>query len=162
MARPNRLLLLVAACLLLVLDGKKPNSTDCWPFDECPAFPTPFPGSGYPKTYDYAGKDFPAGFEWGLGTAAYQIEGGYRENGRGASIWDTYTGANTVGMPGSVCRSAPCPINEGMYAKGATGNVANDHLHRYAADIELMQSMGLKYYRFSISWPRLVLQVVGV
>ena len=61
-------------------------------------------------------------------------------------------------MPGSVCNTAPCPINTagGMYAEGATGNVANDHRHRYKDDVAMMKSMGLKHYRFSISWPRLV------
>ena len=62
---------------------------------------------------------------WGLGTASYQNEGAYNEDGRGASIWDTFTGANTVGMPGSACAEAPCPINVegGMFDVGATGNV---------------------------------------
>lgn len=56
-------------------------------------------GAGYPSLYNYSGS-FPDSFVWGLGTAAYQIEGAYNEDGRGASIWDTFTGANTVGMPG--------------------------------------------------------------
>jgi len=103
---------------------------------------------------------FPAGFVWGLGTAAYQVEGAYREDGRGASIWDTFTGANTVGMPGGncsyCCKEAPCPTNPAMGAKGATGNVACDHYHTWRSDIALMKSMGLKNYRFSISWPRVV------
>jgi beta-glucosidase len=89
-------------------------------------------------------------------TALRQIEGAYNEDGRGASIWDTFTGANTKGMPGSVCEAAPCAINKAMYAKGATGNVANDHYHRWEEDIQLMKAMGLKHYRFSVSWPRLV------
>lgn len=127
----------------------------CWPYDECPPFPAPFAGKGYPAEYNYTGA-FPDGFAWGLGTAAYQVEGAYDEGGRGASIWDTYTGANTVGMPGAVCTSAPCPVNDKMWAVGATGNVACDHYHRYKEDVALMKSMGLKYYRFSISWPRLV------
>ena len=89
-------------------------------------------------------------------TALHQIEGAYNEDGRGASIWDTFTGANTKGMPGSVCKASPCAINKAMYAKGATGNVANDHYHRWEEDIQLMKAMGLKHYRFSVSWPRLV------
>jgi len=49
---------------------------------------------------------------WGLGTAAYQIEGAYNEDGRGATIWDTFTGADTTNMVGNVCEETPCPINE--------------------------------------------------
>ena len=60
-----------------------------------------------------------------LGTAAYQIEGAYNEDGRGASIWDTFSGANTVGMPGSACSEMPCSVNSIQGIKGATGNVAN-------------------------------------
>ena len=84
--------------------------------------------------------------------------GGLAALQRGASIWDTFTGADTTDMPGSVCNTAPCPINTagGMYAEGATGNVANDHRQRYKDDVAMMKSMGLKHYRFSISWPRLV------
>ena len=64
-------------------------------------FPLPYNGT-YPSNYSYQGT-FPESFTWGLGTAAYQVEGGYNSQGRGASIWDTFTGANTVGMVGSNC-----------------------------------------------------------
>ena len=131
------------------------TSPPCLGFDSCPPFPQPYDDGTYPDTYSYDGH-FPDGFQWGLGTASYQIEGGYREDGRGASIWDTFTGSDTVGMPGSVCSSTPCPIAASMFARGATGNVANDHYHRYEEDVKLMQMMGLKHYRFSIAWPRVV------
>lgn len=98
---------------------------------------------------------FSKDFVWGLGTAAYQIEGAYNEGGRGASIWDTFSGANTVGMPGSVCDKAPCSVSSVMKAPGQTGNVANDHYHRYKDDVAMMKSLGLKVYRFSIAWPRI-------
>jgi len=128
-------------------------------FDVCPEYPRPYAFNEWPTSYRVEGS-FPAGFAWGLGTAAYQIEGGYRDGGRGASIWDTFTGANTVGMPGGdcsyCCKVAPCPVSEHMIAKGATGNVACDHYHTWRSDIALMKSMGLKHYRFSISWPRMV------
>ena len=109
----------------------------------------------WPTSYTYKGK-FPAGFVWGLGTASYQVEGAYKDDGRGASIWDTFTGADTVGMPGSVCSQAPCPVNEHMVAKGDTGNVACDQYHKYKDDVKLMAAMGLKWYRFSVAWPRVV------
>ena len=79
---------------------------------------------------------FPAGFAWGAATSAYQIEGGTREGGRGASIWDTF-----CATPGRVLG-------------GHSGDVACDHLHRWAADLDLMADMGLNAYRFSIAWPR--------
>ncbi len=84
-----------------------------------------------------AGREFPAGFHWGTATAAYQIEGAWNEDGKGASIWDTY--AHT---PGKI-------------ANGDTGDVANDHYHRYREDVKLMKDLGATAYRFSVSWPRI-------
>mmetsp|Transcript_65589 Transcript_65589/g.182927 ORF Transcript_65589/g.182927 Transcript_65589/m.182927 type:complete len:736 (-) Transcript_65589:499-2706(-) len=131
----------------------------CVGFESCPQYPTPYKADEWPEEYKHSGR-FPAGFVWGLGTAAYQIEGAYREGGRGASIWDTFTGADTVGMPGAdcsyCCKEAPCDVNRGMVRKGATGNVACDHYHQWKTDVALMKSMGLKHYRLSISWSRLV------
>jgi beta-glucosidase len=79
---------------------------------------------------------FPAGFRWGAATAAYQIEGAAREDGRAPSIWDTF-----AARPGAV-------------VGGDTGEVAADHYHRYAEDVALMRELGLQAYRFSVSWPR--------
>ena len=81
---------------------------------------------------------FPADFTWGTATASYQIEGGWLEGGKGFSIWDAF--AHT---PGKI-------------ADGSTGDVACDHFHRYRDDIALMAEMGLKAYRFSLSWPRII------
>jgi beta-glucosidase len=80
---------------------------------------------------------FPDGFVWGTATAAYQIEGAAREDGRGPSIWDTFSRT-----PGKVFA-------------GHTGDVACDHYHRYADDVTLMADLGLQSYRYSISWPRI-------
>ncbi|MGK5674634.1 GH1 family beta-glucosidase [Micromonospora sp. URMC 106] len=79
---------------------------------------------------------FPPGFLWGAATAAYQIEGAATEGGRTASIWDTFSHT-----PGRV-------------VAGHTGDVACDHYHRLDADVALMAELGLKSYRFSVSWPR--------
>ena len=79
---------------------------------------------------------FPDGFRWGAATAAYQIEGATRDDGRGPSIWDTF--ART---PGKV-------------HAGHTGDVACDHYHRYADDAALIAKLGLREYRFSVAWPR--------
>ncbi len=79
---------------------------------------------------------FPPGFRWGAATAAYQIEGAAAEDGRGPSIWDTFSHT-----PGKV-------------SGGDTGDVAVDHYHRYVDDVALMADLGLQTYRFSVSWPR--------
>jgi len=79
---------------------------------------------------------FPPGFIWGAATAAYQIEGGAAAHGKGQSIWDTFTR-----QPGKI-------------RAGDTGDIACDAYHRYSEDVELMSSLGLNGYRFSISWPR--------
>ena len=81
---------------------------------------------------------FPAGFTWGVATAAYQIEGAVTEDGRSPSIWDTYSHT-----PGKI---------DG----GDTGDIACDHYHRWPEDIALMKELGVDAYRFSIAWPRVV------
>ncbi len=78
----------------------------------------------------------PAGFRWGVATAAYQIEGAVAEDGRTKSIWDTYSHT-----PGRVDGDD-------------NGDVACDHYHRMPQDVALIRSLGLDTYRFSISWPR--------
>lgn len=97
----------------------------------------------YPTSYAYGGA-FPPNFTWGLGTAAYQIEGGWESDGRGPSIWDAFTGSGGV------------EPNPGMEVPGDTGEIACDHYHRWRDDIALMSSLGLRAYRFSISWSRLL------
>ena len=80
---------------------------------------------------------FPAGFTWGAATAAYQIEGATDADGRGVSVWDTFSRT-----PGKV-------------RGGDTGDVACDSYRRYPEDADLLSSLGLSSYRFSISWPRI-------
>jgi beta-glucosidase len=79
---------------------------------------------------------FPADFAWGAATAAYQIEGSVRADGRAPSIWDTFSHA-----PGRVIG-------------GDTGDVACNHYRRWRDDLELMAELGLRAYRFSVAWPR--------
>lgn len=80
---------------------------------------------------------FPRDFLWGAATAAYQIEGAVNEDGRGASIWDTFS------------------HSAGKTVKGENGDIACDHYHRMKEDVALMKELGLKAYRFSIAWTRL-------
>src|SRR5271157_3534319 len=80
---------------------------------------------------------FPKSFMWGSATAAYQVEGAWKADGKGESVWDRY--AHSVGK-----------------IKGAaTGDVACDSYYRYKEDIALAKSLNLTSYRFSISWPRI-------
>jgi beta-glucosidase len=79
---------------------------------------------------------FPQGFLWGTATAAYQVEGAAAEDGRLPSVWDTFS------------------HTPGKTVNGATGDVANNHYHLYAGDVQLMKTLGVKGYRFSIAWPR--------
>ena len=81
---------------------------------------------------------FPEGFLWGASTAAYQIEGAVKEDGRGPSIWDVF-----CGLPDKI---------EG----GQSGEIACDHYHRWPEDVALMRELGLGAYRLSTAWPRLL------
>jgi len=85
-----------------------------------------------------AGPDFPADFQWGVATSAFQIEGATGEDGRKPSVWDTFSRIT------------------GRVKGGDTGDIACDHYRRFAADVKLMAELGIKHYRFSISWPRVV------
>jgi beta-galactosidase len=80
---------------------------------------------------------FPDGFTWGTATAAYQVEGGWLEGGKGLSIWDAFT------------------HTPGRIAEGTTGDIACDHFHRYKDDVALMANLGVKAYRFSLAWSRI-------
>jgi len=83
-------------------------------------------------------RSFPPGFVWGSATASYQIEGAVHEDGRGPSIWDTFS------------------HTPGKTQDGDTGDIACDHYHRMPQDVALMGELGLAAYRFSIAWPRIV------
>lgn len=81
---------------------------------------------------------FPEDFKWGCATSAYQIEGAYLKDGKGASIWDAFTQ-----IPGKI-------------KNNDTGNEGIAHYEYYREDIALMKSQGFKVYRFSIAWPRVM------
>ncbi|XP_061162615.1 uncharacterized protein LOC133171833 [Saccostrea echinata] len=81
---------------------------------------------------------FPDGFIWSSATAAYQVEGGWNEDGRGPSIWDTFAHQPNV------------------MDKNATGDKACDSYHKYEEDVQLLKNMGVSHYRFSISWSRVL------
>jgi beta-glucosidase len=85
----------------------------------------------------------PAGFLWGAGTAAYQVEGAVAEDGRGESVWDRFCAAH------------------GNVRNGDDGAVACDFYHRYPEDIRLMQELGIDAFRFSIAWPRVLPEGTG-
>jgi beta-glucosidase len=82
-------------------------------------------------------------FTWGVSTSAYQIEGGATEGGRGPSIWDVFS------------------HEPGRIVDGSTGDVACDHFHRYAEDVDLMAGLGVDAYRFSVAWPRIQPDGIG-
>ena len=86
---------------------------------------------------------FPQDFIWGTATASYQVEGAVHEDGRGPSIWDTFS------------------HTPGKTFQGQTADVADDFYHRYKEDIALMQRLGVKGFRFSIAWPRVFPEGTG-
>ena len=82
--------------------------------------------------------NFPPDFQWGVATSAYQIEGATKEDGRSPSIWDKF-----ATIPGAVYQ-------------GENGDQATDHYHRMQEDVALMAQLGIRTYRFSVAWPRIV------
>ena len=86
---------------------------------------------------------FPKGFTWGVASAAYQVEGAPLEDGKGPSVWDMF------------CRKP------GVIWRGQTGDVACDHYHRFREDVALMKELGIRAYRFSIAWARVLPEGVG-
>ena len=90
-----------------------------------------------------AEKGFCKDFLWGAASAAHQIEGAYLEDGKGMGIWDTFE------------------QETGYIIRNENGNVACDHYHRYREDVAIMKELGLKCYRFSVSWPRVMPEGYG-
>ncbi len=86
---------------------------------------------------------FPKDFEWGVATSSYQIEGAHNEDGKGESIWDHFSH-----RPNNI-------------QNNDTGNIACDNYHRFKEDVQIMKEMGIKAYRFSISWPRILPKGTG-
>lgn len=82
-------------------------------------------------------QQFPANFLWGCATASYQVEGAVNEDGRGPSVWDTFS------------------HTRGKTFQGDTGDVADDSYHLYTEDVRLLKNLGVTGYRFSISWSRI-------
>ena len=88
-------------------------------------------------------KRFPKDFLWGAATSAYQIEGAWQADGKGPSIWDVFA------------------HQKDRVVNGENGDVAADHYHRWREDVGIMADMGLKAYRFSIAWTRVLPQGIG-
>ena len=86
---------------------------------------------------------FSKDFAWGVATASYQVEGGWNEDGKGLSIWDVFT------------------HEPGIVEDGSNGDVACDHYHLFREDVRLMAEMGIKAYRFSLSWARIFPDGIG-
>ena len=86
---------------------------------------------------------FPKDFTWGVAMASYQVEGAAYDDGKGPSVWDVF------------CKK------KGVIFEGDTGDVACDHYHRYKEDVALMKALGVKGYRFSVSWPRVLPEGIG-
>ena len=86
---------------------------------------------------------FPKDFVWGAAAASYQVEGGAYDDGKGLSVWDM------------LCKQP------GKIWEGNTGDVSCDHYHRYEEDAKLMGEIGLKAYRLSICWPRVIPEGTG-
>src|SRR5216684_5500586 len=90
----------------------------------------------YIESLDELSNRFPTAFVWGVASSAFQIEGAAAADGKGPSIWDEF------------CR------RPGAIADGSDGEIACDHYNRLESDLDLIAALGIRAYRFSISWPR--------
>ncbi|KAM3571215.1 hypothetical protein VYU27_006732 [Nannochloropsis oceanica] len=119
------------------VEGTGKPSMQCSLYQD-PTDPTSIINMPDKEVFDSKDTKFPAEFAWGTATSAYQIEGAWDEDGRGESIWDTF--AHT----------------KGKVEGNQNGDVACDHYHLYKEDVALMKELGIKHYRFSISWSRII------
>jgi len=110
--------------------------------DDQAALPAAFFPESTPALFSRA--DFGADFHWGAACAAYQVEGGWQQQGKGPSIWDEFTR-----RPGAI-------------ARGEHARVGCDFFHRYEADLDLAQALGLSDFRFSVAWPRVLPEGTGL
>ena len=125
-----------------VLHGCNRAAGEVWCGGEC-VMPDATDSSGALKCLPPGVTEFAPNFAWGAATASYQIEGAVAADGRGATIWDTFS------------------HTPGKTRDGDTGDIADDHYHKWRQDIEIMQGLGLSHYRFSIAWSRILPQGGG-
>lgn len=88
----------------------------------------------YPEDKAFLYQTFPTGFMWAVGTAAYQVEGAWQKDGKGRSVWDTFTRSGN---------------------RVVTGDVGSDSYHNMAGDLRALRQLGVSHYRFSLSWSRI-------
>lgn len=100
--------------------------------------PAQFPGSAQIANLSSTSQFLPNDFMWGYASASFQVEGAVSEDGKTASIWDTFASV------------------QGKIKNGDSPKIANDEYHRFAETVRLLKESGAKSYRMSISWPRLV------
>jgi beta-glucosidase len=108
-----------------------------------PAFVARAAASDLPEIPAPTPRTFPQGFLWGTATAAYQVEGAVHADGRGPSVWDTFS------------------HTPGKTYENETADISDDDFHLYKEDVALMKDLGVKTYRFSIAWPRVFPQGTG-
>lgn len=95
-------------------------------------------GQGQVTKDDFLFGTFPSDFAWAAATASYQVEGAWNEDGKGLNIWDVFS------------------HQHGTIDNGDTGDVADDSYHKYKEDVQLLKTLGVTHYRFSISWSRVL------
>lgn len=117
---------LIALTLLITFSDAKQHAT----YEASKEIPIP--------SHVASGKIFPSTFQFGVSTSSYQVEGAWLADGKGMSIWDAMS------------------QTPGMIANGDTGNIANEHYYKYKEDFQLMAKHGIKHYRFSIPWNRIM------
>uniref|UniRef100_A0A8D0H5L6 Klotho n=1 Tax=Sphenodon punctatus TaxID=8508 RepID=A0A8D0H5L6_SPHPU len=137
----RQVLLLLPLCHLLLGEPEPESGAGTWArFAQLP----------YPEDQLFLYDTFPEGFSWGVGSAAYQVEGGWSQDGKGASIWDTFS--HQTAPPGAGHRQQ----HQHLPLPASGGDVASDSYNNLFRDLAGLRRLQVSHYRFSVSWARLL------